>query len=443
MVAGVESSRGRPKRDEARRHASSPARRDRFGAAIAVWVCASSVWFTAAVAVAETDDDFEPEVIDMTPDEAVGWSLRNVAAPVGAVFQGGFGYWYDQREISIDTTPSGSFVDLFYVRRNFQKRFEQAEAPVKVLLPPRIKASKRDALIVRAFQEGYRQQTVTLPMASRDETILIHLDPLPNTLVAVSHRYFADRTSLVFLTKEAPTFRVTDKPGGFGLILNETAQSSEARAAIEGLTSPMISRASANQVGEDFVLNVQFAGDREIVLRSRLDRRAARDLHAFALDLVPAAGSGDSVRRALDALSRVESRHLDACRMEFELALREQLDAGALSRALAPKGDFTDRYLRGAMRRLGEVSPDDGLVRFGGQDAYRPTVPIELEMALSQAGEARGFIALLRQFVAELESEAHRDETLRSLIAPEMDPQTFGVLLEKARAREQSCRASR
>ena len=95
------------------------------------------------------------------------------------------------------------------------------------------------------------------------------------------------------------------------------------------------------------------------------------------------------------------------------------------------------------MRRLGEVSPDDGLVRFGGQDAYRPTVPIELEMALSQAGEARGFIALLRQFVAELESEAHRDETLRSLIAPEMDPQTFGVLLEKARAREQSCRASR
>lgn len=398
---------------------------------------------TQAAVASGPDDTFEPETIDMSPDEAVGWSLRNVVAPVGAVFRGGFGYWYDEREIAIDTTPSGSFVDLFYVRRNMQKRFEQAEAPVTVVLPPRIKSSHRDALIVRAFQEGYRQQSVTLPVASRDDSILIHLEPLPNTLSAVSHRYFSDRTSLVFLTDESPTFRVTDKPGGFGLILNETAQSAEARAAIDGLSSPMIAGASGTQVGEDFVLNVQWRGAREITIRSRLEHRAARDLYAFTLDLTPAEGAGDSVRRAIDALARIDATAIDSCRLGFESALREQLDEGALSRALSPKGDFTDRYLRAAMRRLGEVSPNDGLVEFGVGGAYRPTVPIELEMALSQAGQARGFIALLRQFVAELEEDAHRDETFRSLVAPELDPPTFEVILEKAKVRERDCVASR
>ncbi len=409
---------------------------------------AAALLIAAAAAHGDTsasdfDSDPEVEVIDMTPDEAVGWSLRNVAAPVGAVFQGGFGYWYDEREVSIDTTPSGSFVDLFYVRRNFQKRFEQAEAPVVVRLPPRIKASSRDALIVRAFHEGYRQQSVTLPMESRDDELIIHLEPLPNTLEAVAHRYFADRTSLVFLTKESPTFRVTDKPGGFGLILNETAQSAEARAAIEGLSSPMIAGASANQVGEDFVLNVQFAGQQEITLRSRLEHRAARDLYAFTLDLVPAAGAGDAVRRAQAALARIETRHVDACRLGFEFALREDLDAGSLSRALSPKGDFTDRYLRAAMRRLGEVAPNDGVVEFGAGTVFRPSVPIELEAALSQAGDARGFIALLRQFVFELEEEPHREETFRSLVAPEMDPMSFAVVMQKAAARERECLAAR
>ncbi|MDP6977867.1 MAG: hypothetical protein QF570_04595 [Myxococcota bacterium] len=412
------------------------------------WVRLSALIITCVVATvatraAESDFDDEIETIDMSPDEAVGWSLRNVAAPVGAVFPGGFRYWYDEREISIDTTPSGSFVDLFYVRRNFQKRFEQAEAPVKVLLPPRIKASARDALIVRAFQEGYRQQSVTLPMESRDEELLIHLEPLPNTLTAVAHRYFADRSSLVFLTKESPTFRVTDKPGGFGLILNETAQSAEARAAIEGLASPMIAGASANQVGEDFVFSVQFAGGRDITLRSRLHHDAARALYEFTLDLVPAAGADDTVRRALDALGRIESHHVGGCSAGFEAALREQLDPGALSRALTPKGDFTDRYLRAAMRRLGEVSPNEGVVEFGAGIAYRPSVPIELEAALSQAGDARGFVSLLRQFVHELEDEPHRRETFRSLVAPELDPMTFGVIMEKAEAHEQACLAPR
>ncbi len=409
-----------------------------------VWLWLGLLLLALPVRVGASDPDVEePEVIDMTPDEAVGWGLRNVAAPVGAIFQGGFGYWYSPREIDVDTTPSGGYVDLFYVRRNFQKRFEQAQAPLKVLLPSRIKAGPRDALIVRAFHEGYRQQSVTLPVKSRESELVINLEPLPNTLTAVGHRYFAGRSSLVFLTDESPTFRVNEKPRGFGLILNETAQSAEARAAIDGVLSPMIARAISEQVGEDFVLNVEFVDDREITLRSRLDHDAARDLYAFTLDLIPASGPGDAIRAAQVALTRIGPEHVAACGMVFDDALHSQLERGALSRALTPKGDFTDRYLRAAMRRLGEVSPNDGVVEFGAGTIYRPTVAIELEAALSQAAQARGYLALLRQFVHELEDTSHRRETLRSLVAPEMDSRTFDVVMDKAEARERGCIATR
>ncbi len=407
-----------------------------------VWFGMLFVLCPAPPAVAQDEQPREPEVIDMAPDDAVGWSLRNVVAPVSAIFQGGLGYWYSQRKIEVDTTPSGGFVDLFYVRRNFQKRFEQAQAPVTVLLPPRIEASSRDALVVRAFQEGYRQQGVTIPMESRKTELVIHLEPLPNSLRAVAHRYFAGRSTLVFLTVESPTFRVLEKADGFGLILSETAQSAEASASIDGITSPMVANATSQQFGEDLVVNLEFADEQEIELRSRLDHDVARGLYALSLDLLPAAGVGDSVAAAQAALSRLKPEHVTGCNLDFDRALHSLLDSGALSRALTPKGDFTDRYLRAAMRRLGEVSPDDGVVEFSDGTAYRPTIPIELEVALSQAAEARGFLALLRQFVNELEASPHRRETFRSLVAPEMDPLSFGVIMHKAEESERSCVAS-
>ena len=396
----------------------------------------------ASPGAAQDAEPLEPEIIDMSPDAAVGWSLRNVAAPVSAIFQGGLGYWYSQREIEIDTTPSGGFVDLFYVRRNFQKRFEQAQAPVTVLLPPRIEASPRDALVVRAFQEGYRQQSVTIPMKSRETELVINLEPLPNSLKAVAHRYFAGRSTLVFLTVESPTFRVQEKTDGFGLILSETAQSVEAFASIRGLLSPMVASATSQQVGEDLVVNLKFADEQEIELRSRLDRDIARGLYAFSLDLLPAAGVGDSIAAAQAALSRLEPEHVTGCKLDFDRTLHSLLDSGALSRALTAKGDFTDPYLRAAMRRLGEVSPDEGVVEFSGGIVYRPTVPIELEVALSQAADAKGFLALLWQFVSELEAPPHRRATFRSLVAPEMDPLSFGVIMDEAEESRRSCVAS-
>ena len=52
---------------------------------------------------------------------------------------------------------------------------------------------------------------------------MIDLSPLPNSLIAFTHTYFAGRGSLSFLTKEALTFRLQKSADGFGVVLTETA----------------------------------------------------------------------------------------------------------------------------------------------------------------------------------------------------------------------------
>jgi len=61
---------------------------------------------------------------------------------------------------------------------------------------------------------------------------------------------------------------------------------------------------------------------------------------------------------------------------------------------------------------------------------------------LSRAGEARGYLVLLWQLVGRIEGESYREETFRSLIAPELDPQSFRAILEKAQAGEKECQAA-
>jgi hypothetical protein len=397
----------------------------------------------AASAAEPTDAAADREVVDMSPEDGVGWSMRNVFAPITSIFLGGPSYWYSKRELDVETTPPGGFVDLFYVRANFQKRFEQAETPVTVLLPPRIEAGPRDSLTIRAFREGYRQQSISLKMSDRRDRVVIELDPLPNRLEAFSHRYFAGRSTLSFLTKELPEFRLQEAEDGFTVVLNETAKSPEAAAAIEGVRSPIAAEAFAQQLGEDLLVTVNLTPEyrKAVELRSRQTRDAARDLYEFSVDLAPKDGGARSVQRAIDALARIRTDDVTGCALRFDETLRSRLDPGALSRALVPQGSFTDRYLRAAMRRLGEVTPGNR-VSFQSGERYDPTVPIELEAALIQAPGAQGYLALLHEFVAEMEPEAYRSEALRSLVAPELDAKSFSEDLAAAERAERECRSS-
>jgi hypothetical protein len=387
----------------------------------------------------------ELETLELIPEDRAGWSARNLIAPFSGLLRGDPGYWYEPRKIEVRTTPPGAAIDLFYVRRNFQKGYEQADAPVLLVLPSRIEAGPRDSVTIRAFMDGYRQTEVNVKVRSGEEKVMIDLEPLANSLVAVTHLYFAGRASLGFLTKEALTFRVQKREQGYAVVLLQTGNTAEATDGMKGVRDAMIESLQAQQLGEDLVVRIvltDHARNVEVDLRSRQFYDPVRRLHSVSLDAVPKNGGGaTSVQRARAALARLEPQHVSGCAVHFDRALREQLDPSELARALAMKGAFTDPYLRAAMKRLGEVSPESEVVLVDGT-VYRTWIPLELAAAASQAAEVKGYLVLLRRFVAELEPAPYRRETLRGLIAPEVSPAGFDTMMDEAEAAEQRCLAS-
>ena len=402
----------------------------------------AQVGLIALALVAAAVAGAEPEIVELIPDERASWGATNVFAPITGLFRGGPSYWYGERRIEVETTPPGAALELFYVRASFQKGYEQADAPAVIVLPSRVEAGPRDSVTIRALADGYREAEVHVRVRSRQSQVVIDLEPLPNALVAVTHTYFAGRAALVFLTKEAPAFRLQKGGDGIAVVLAETATTPEAEEAIKSASSALVTSLTARQLGEDLLLQVAF-GDvarEQVEVRSRQSYDPIRELHSFALDFVPADKGVGAVRRARAALGRIHTRHVAGCAETFDEALRQQLDLAAISRALAPKGSFTDPFLRAAMKRLGEVSPD-GLVSLIDGSDYRIAAPIELAAATNRAAEAVGYLALLRQFVAELEPEAMRRQTLRGLIAPELASSRFDAILDGAEQRERSCLA--
>jgi hypothetical protein len=383
------------------------------------------------------------EVVDLVPDERASWGATNIFAPITGLFLGGPNYWYKAREIEVETVPPGALLDLFYVRASFQKRYEQADAPVTIRLPSRVEAGKRDSVTIRALVDGYRQEEVHVRVRSRQKKVVIELSPLPNSLLGVTHTYFAGRASLAFLTKEALTFRVQKSSDGFSVVLTETGAPSGAGAAVAGLSSPLVRAVGARQLGEDLVVRVVLtnrAVDGEIDIRSRQAFDPVRNIHKFALDLVPADGGAEAVARAKAALARIRRHDVTGCALAYDSALRGRLDSAALSRALAPAGSFTDPYLREAMKRLGQLSPG-GFVSLTDGSKFRASAPIELVAALSRADEVVGYLAILRKFVAELEPPESRRQTLRGLVAPELSSESFDAVADFAESRELGCRA--
>ena len=396
----------------------------------------------AAAFASEDSGDFSGEILDMSPESPAPWGLRYISAPLVSVLRGR-DYMYAPREVMVETTPAGGYLDLFYVRSGFQKRFEQAEAPLKVILPSRVESGSRDSFTVRAFAEGYRQTSVTFRLSDEIRDLNLDLAPLPNRLNFLSHRYFAGRTTVSFLTSEALTFRLQEAGDGFGVILTETAISEDAQQGVSEIRSPLIAEAYSQQLGEDLMVKLVLR-DRSSALEARSSQSydAPRELHVFKVDLVSANSSARRVQRSLEALSLLGKSDVTGCALEFDGTLRRSLEPGSLARALRPGGHFTDRYIRAAMRRLGELSPN-GSVEFVDGSQLRPSSGIELEMALGNASGARGFLALLRSFVARLEStEEDQREALRSLLAPELGSAEFAESVSRAISTENACLAT-
>ncbi|MEZ4215702.1 MAG: hypothetical protein R3E88_04425 [Myxococcota bacterium] len=388
-------------------------------------------------------DEFEPDRLDFQLEEPARFTLRNVFAPLLAPFVGGLGYWYDTRDFVIESSPPGARLELFYIRANFQRRYERAETPVTLVLPSRIASLDRDALRVRAFLPGFRQVETTLPIHTGEKGLLLSFEPLPNRLDAIAHRYLAGRASLELVTTELASVRVQREDEGFTLFLAETAMSDGVGAALEGVEDGLVAGIVARQVGEDLAVRVALRDGvaERVELRSRSAFDPVRERHTYSIDLVPADRGAASVRAAIGALERAAQGDVAGCALVFDAALRDALDEASLARSLAPHGDFTDRYVRGAMRRLGELSPD-GVVEFVDGTTYRPAIDLELDVALSQASRARGLLALLRTFAVLVDGE-HAHAALHGLVAPELARDDFEARLARAEADERTCAATR
>lgn len=398
-------------------------------------VLSLGVCLAAASAADAPPEDIRRLVL--MPEDRAGWSPAHIFNSLRP------GYHSD-RTLRIDTSPPGATLDLFYVRASFQKRYEQAQAPVLLELPTRAAAGSRDSVSIRAFLPGHKLETVQVPVQGDQERLLIELHPLDNALVSVAHTYFGGRAGLSLLLKQPANVRVQKAEQGFSVILSQTAGEPRAEAVLAGLRSPLLASADARQLGEDLLIGVKLApgltGD-DLELRSRQQHDPVRGLHRFTIDMIPRAQEAAIVSRARAALGQIGPGDVTGCAGAFDRALRAELDREALARALAPRGDFTDPYLRAALRRLGEVSPG-GVIVLEDDTRYRPGVPLELEAAATQAVSARGHLALLRQWTRLLEPEAYRAEALRSLVAPEMEPAEFADALASARGAERRCRGA-
>ena len=302
------------------------------------------------------------------------------------------------------------------MRSNFQKRYEQTEAPARVVLPKRAEAGPRDAVNIRAFLDGYRQREVSVRISSSQREVHLDLEPLPNRLDAVSHTYLAGRAALAFLTKESLTVQVQEVDGGFRVILSQTAKTEDATGALVGVTSPLIQSMEALQLGEDLLVRAELAPGVSVSsggsyqLRRRQARDELRDSGSTTSTWCPPTAAPRRAARARRARRDRRRRRLGLRGAASTQRLRESLEPAALARALAPRGE-----LHGPLPAHRDEAPRRGVAGRPHRDARR----LELQRraarsssraAMSQPGDALGYLALLRTFVDKVEPPDQRRE---------------------------------
>lgn len=376
-----------------------------------------------------------PEEINLIPPDPADFGLRNVGAAITSVL-GGWNYWYGPNEVLIDTAPSDARIDLFYVRSNFQKMYVRSRSPVLVRLPSRIRATPRDTIIVRVNANGFRGQERSYKIGKAPKNLVLTLEPLPNSLVALSHAHIGSRTTLTLRTTEKPEFRVMKSRGspGFSLVLAETANGLPGSPSLWG---GFVRTVEPTQIGEDLILRVS-TNDPDLEVRSKISYDPVHKEHLFILDLTETGTRPPSPASLARELSRVRFSRSDRCNGRFERVLREGLEPRELASAFRSSGSFADLYRRQSMLALGRL--DHGRVETLDGERFRTGSPFELEAALQSGPSVRGYLAILGAFARTQEDP---QTVLRSLISPETDPARFSPVFEQAEREWRSCRRSR
>jgi hypothetical protein len=365
------------------------------------WAVIGCLILAPGVASAE---EVEVQEIQLRPPHAAPWGIRNVGAAVTSVF-GLWGYWYGENSITIETVPADAELQLFYIRANFQKRFERVQPPVRVVVPTRINATTRDALIVRVVSNGFRGEEITYDIHELPRHVVLELQPLPNSLVFLGHSHLAGRSTLTLRTRMEPQFRVMRTRGAPGLTLSltETADGRESRPQVAG---GYLSSVEVTQAGEDLLIRVDTGRD-GLEVRSKTSYDPVREEHSFLLEFLSEGSRPPSARQIQGEFERLGFRP-NGCDARFEELLRARVDERAIARAHRPSGGLGDLYRRAAMLSLGRM--DLGTVRTSDGEVLRTGSPLELELAL------------------------------RSLLAPDVDPEGFASSYREAESAWTECR---
>ncbi len=383
-----------------------------------------------AVSAAPPPDSVQP-VVDLIPAERAAWTPKNVLVGLSGMF-GGWNYWYSERTMEIETVPPDAVLGLYYLRRNFQKRFERTDAPATVRLPPRADTTGHDAIRIHASANGYLAKDVSFTSGDVPERVTITLSALPNSLVFLGQTSFSGRTTLTLRTTEQPEVRLTKttRSSGFTIALTRTALKLEGKVSGSGARLRSI---DASQVGEDAIVRVETdSPDVEVRSKQSFDPVSSHYVSTFDLVLPGSAAPSDAeIRARLDGTPFALNAD---CDRRYAEALRSRLGEAAIADALRPSGGITDLYRREAMLRLGRTR--DGTVRTESGETLRTGSSLELALALQSASSVEGYLALLG---ALARSQPQPADALRSLIAPQLSSAEFAPIYEAAEDARASC----
>ena len=369
--------------------------------------------------------------VDLIPTERAAWTPKNLGIGVTSVL-GGWNYWYQEREIQVETVPANADLKLYYIRSNFQKRFEQSHAPALVKIPPRVDMTYKDAVKFAASADGYLAQEISFEAQKVPEKVALTLQVLPNNLVFLGHTEFGGRTSLTLRTTAQPDVRMSKNTSlrGFQIALTKTAVKLDTKSQKGG---GHVAGIDAIQLGEDAIVRVETdAADLEV--RSRQSYDAVQQQYVHVFDIVApgtVAPSDGQIRARLDSLAFAPD---ERCDDRYAAVLREKIGDAELSDAFRPSGELTDIYRKEAMMRLGRTK--DGTVRTDAGETLRTGSSLELALAMQSAARVKGYLALLGTLAR---SEPQPPDALRTLIAPTRSSADFAPVYDAAEAARKGC----
>ncbi len=250
----------------------------------------------AAVVAAPAPDGALP-VVDLIPADRAAWTPKNALIGL-SVALGGWSYWYGERIVEVETVPPDAELGFYYLRQNFQKRFERGQAPVSLRLPVRADTTPKDAIRIHAAANGYLAKDVSFASKDVPERVTITLSVLPNSLVFLGQTSFAGRTTLTLRTTEQPDVRLTksSRSSGFTIALTRTALKLEGKVSGSGARLKSL---DATQVGEDAVVRVETdAPDVEVRSKQSFDPVSSQYVYVFDLMQPGASAPSDAEIRA-------------------------------------------------------------------------------------------------------------------------------------------------